>query len=498
MKSITAWIKSNPLNLIAIGVTLVSLIVILWVYYSSGSFVDDVKTAYDRTVRDVSSLENRTIEIASDNPYEPPIERKGVVINLATLNVLKGMNESLTREAKQAFAAAVDFNKREPITSSFTAEIRSFQRDSLRDDFLDAYQAMLTDRGLNAGQPPSREELQAVIDRVRSQFRDEIGARTAPTPEQIQELRKRTLDAVRNVIYERASGIDIYARTQIDADTPSGPSSTFSGAEDDVSGRPPTTAAAEFPFELPRWVTDPGYAAELKLNELLWESQMELWIQSDIARAIAAANTARDATLGDTSGSQKGVLGNPVKRLISIDVIDGYIGLQSPGGVQFVGRGDVGTSSSPMTNLNGGYLPPPGNKMFTDVEGLQSLNFYIAPTGRVSNALYDVRHARLVVIVDAAQLHKLLNALTTQNFITVVGLNLNRVDPVEEARLGYDYGLATPYRAELLLESLWLRDWTKGLMPDKVKQAVGLEPAPPQVGGTPAQPTAPPAAGVAY
>jgi hypothetical protein len=110
-------------------------------------------------------------------------------------------------------------------------------------------------------------------------------------------------------------------------------------------------------------------------------------------------------------------------------------------------------------------------------------DFGVAHSGRRSNGIYDVRHAWVSVIIDAKEMPKFFDNLAKTNFLTVLKMVVRNVDEYEDLKQGYIYGSEDCVRADILIESIWLRDWTAGLMPPSIRQTLGVATA---GGGTPA------------
>lgn len=213
-----------------------------------------------------------------------------------------------------------------------------------------------------------------------------------------------------------------------------------------------------FPADLPRGVpTDPP-----DIN-LAFKWQWDLWAVSDILTAVARANS-KDNTLLPLTES-------PVKRIVSVVVEPLKLAAANPEG---------GSSDA----------PPAGPTTLT---------------GRGSTANYDVRYVDLVVIVDSAKLHELLNAISSTNFMTVVGLNMTAHSPYADLDQGFYYGSAHVMKASLRIESVWLRSWTTPKMPEVIKaaltggapagEAAAAAPTPPPAVAAAAEPRQPRAAG---
>jgi len=102
------------------------------------------------------------------------------------------------------------------------------------------------------------------------------------------------------------------------------------------------------------------------------------------------------------------------------------------------------------------------------------MDFSMSPTGRRSNGMYDVWHVTLDVHIDLAQLTTFVNALSETNFMTVLNVQLSDLDEYELLREGYFYGQGDMVRAQIVVETLWFRDWTVGMMPNDIKIDLGL------------------------
>ena len=209
--------------------------------------------------------------------------------------------------------------------------------------------------------------------------------------------------------------------------------------------------------------------------EDIWYSQMQVWIQQDVARAVADANTKAPS-----------VLEAPVKRLLSIQLPNPPMYTQQPaaagGTAQAVPVPGVSASDSAP-------IPP---------------NYAVSVSGRYSNPMYDVVQFTLFVDVDAAQVNQFIETLSKGRMMTVLGQNEWALNAETESSMGFLYGRTPVVRLQLTVETLFFRAWTVGvpaiaatpttpanpgypaLMPDAVKVSLGLL-AP--VNGMPGSPT---------
>ncbi len=176
-----------------------------------------------------------------------------------------------------------------------------------------------------------------------------------------------------------------------------------------------------------------------------WDWQERYWIHEDMCRAIAEANKASSGT---------GVPGSVVKRVIRIAADPAsYLGSEGQAAASAVA--DVGTDKAPVDfgrSITGRFSGPGSN-----------------------NKWYDVRNVTLEVVVSSLRLPELFDALARVNFMTVLDMDLFRVDPIEELKSGYYYGTDDPIvRAVLQIETIWLREWRTDLMPLTVRKGLGL------------------------
>ncbi|MBL0870263.1 MAG: hypothetical protein IBJ18_06790 [Phycisphaerales bacterium] len=202
--------------------------------------------------------------------------------------------------------------------------------------------------------------------------------------------------------------------------------------------------------------------------------QQQYWVIEDILQAIEKANESAGST---------GIPGSVVKRLEDVMVLAKF------------GR-DSGTPAG--ANPEGGAPAAAGTEVGPD-GGVIPTDPTRSVTGRISgpgtgNNLYDVRKARIVVVVSAKNATKFIDALSKVNFITVLDADLEAVDPNADLKQGYYYGEEPVVRMSLELESIWLRDWTKLVMPKDVRAELGIPDLTPPAATPPADPNAAPAA----
>ncbi len=204
-------------------------------------------------------------------------------------------------------------------------------------------------------------------------------------------------------------------------------------------------AAIEVPDEEP--ATPPSLS---RLFELQWN----VWIAEDILDAIALANT-------DERGRPMRVNEAPVKRIMDMRINLGGEGDSAINGFYYEGAATV--KDRPTARGENGLV---GTRDEWSLTGRYS---------HPDNQLYDVIEVKLVLIVDAERLPKVLDAFPATNFMSVLDLDLESVDVWKDLRDGYVYGSGSILKATMTVETVWLRAWTAPLMPPAFREALGVE-----------------------
>lgn len=171
-----------------------------------------------------------------------------------------------------------------------------------------------------------------------------------------------------------------------------------------------------------------------------WDLQERAWVNQDIVAAIVHAN----------GESAAGVPDSVVKRLVHVQV------------------------RPPSWDVNN---PQPA--AFEPGEDKAPLNFNISVSGRTSgpgskNKWFDLRYASVEAVVSAQRFPQFVDALAATNFMTIVDLDVVRVEPLSDLREGFYYGDEPVVRVTALIETVWLRDWRKDAMPADVQKALGM------------------------
>ncbi len=174
----------------------------------------------------------------------------------------------------------------------------------------------------------------------------------------------------------------------------------------------------------------------------------DYWAVEDVLRAIEIANTGVAGEATDVSQSA-------VKRILKLSVAEHELYAQpaDPNAMN-------SSAPRPRVETTPGGVP---------------LEPQATITGRTQdNALYDVRPIQVSLVVSSAQLPAVLEAFSEANMMTVLDTDLSEVDVWDDLRQGYYYGAEHVVRADITVESLWLRAWTTEWMPDVVKRQLGV------------------------
>ncbi|MEO0514406.1 MAG: hypothetical protein AAF086_03820 [Planctomycetota bacterium] len=486
MKNVIAWMKTNPISVAAFALMVVSLAAIgYFMFVANPALQTRAEAAASSKLTEVKRFTRQPIDVPPANADDPP-ESRSVVINPAVIEVLGGIYGDLNRESENIFASALAINQagHEPMMNGLfpgTPNDMKFRARTVYGQLLsamvgtEAWAAEVAQNTgiampyLNARPPVEREYLQSLLDQQMDAMQRGDSLAGGINEARLNQQKKEQQRELINELLRHAQGINIYADPELG---------------DMLDPKP------SFPLQ----VASLGSSAQSPTPSQLWEGQLELWILQDLIRAIALANdVANEREHLDVDGQPvaSSVLNAPVKRLLRAEVLPGYVGLHSLGGVDSISAttttttttGNRGSSRGSAATVGGvggaaGYPPPAGGMTDQPRETKLSENFVFGPTGRSSNGLYDVRHARLLAHVDYQRLPELLNAIGQVNLMSVINLRITSLDEYELLNELYMYGQGDVVEVEMIIETLWLREWTAKLMPDDTKVYVGLK-APP-------------------
>jgi hypothetical protein len=466
MKNVLAWIKANLVTVVSAVLMLVSIGVIGWAVSYGGGAAKEASAEVTKMARDLDSHTNVTVPFPPEDVDAPPEDISGITITKATLKHLDEVYGKMNREYDKTYKPFVQINQQGHyllvpgvLPTTDASHLRHEARTAYRDAFVRMFEPydenMPGAPRLNASGPLSPDELQFELQRVAEGYRPSTYKASAGGGGLSEADRKaiegQKAERAEEMLLDQARSIHLYADTNI--------------------------LSSGFPFQVGGW----SMATGLPTFKQIWDGHMELWVQQDIVRAIGLAN--------EVDKADRSVIDSPVKRLISIDVIPGYVGLDTLGGMgvkgsiktsstgsgtaQYGGGGQVSVGYGGGGAQVGGPQGAPAAVAGSPDDAL-SVDYNAGPSGRTSNVIYDVKHARMVAIVDYQQLPKLFDAISEVNFMSVLDCQITDVDEYDALLEGYVYGSGDAVQVDMLIETIWLREWTRPWMPDVVKEHLGI------------------------
>jgi hypothetical protein len=457
MSNALTWMRDNAVIVACIAIILLSIVfVVVGVGRISGALQADLAEA-PKTVTQIDSFMRKSVTIPNDDPADPTKSIR-ICINDKSVEALRAIYRQMNNGYEELTDAVVEFNRTGGGHSPHLLLDQGLfpepedEDGSKRFDAQGSYKEKLGDlytNYLRAGTPPTEQEMADAMADVVAKFQPQVlgaplGQANENDPELLREKAQRRLQMLIN----RARVLGVYAA-------------------------PPAVGeqSAAGAFQIGPWAT----RADSPTMAEVWEGQMQLWIQQDLAAAVVIANRP------DEPEARPNVFTSPVKRILDLTVVPGYIGIDEQGMMMRSGpRGAPARTRSTTASYQSQINKP------------LPMNFVASPTGRVCNPLYDVRHARMSVIIESDRIPELLNAITEVNLMTPIVERIAAVDQTEHFTRGYIYGdKVDVVQLDLLIESLWLRHWTAGhydektakdagqtfnpgLMPDSVRYMLGL------------------------
>jgi hypothetical protein len=195
----------------------------------------------------------------------------------------------------------------------------------------------------------------------------------------------------------------------------------------------------------------------------IWYAQVMLWVEQDIAAAIS-----------DVNKSSHNVDQSPVKQLVGLAIPSNDSMYAIPSAAANTGSSAT-PAATPTSNV-------PAN---ADTDPLPK-DFTISPTGRACNGVFDVVQFTVILKVNSADIGRVINELERGRLITVYQTDVQSVNSAADAQEGYLLGSNPVALITLKCEELFLRDWSKPLMPPEIQSLLNASPQP----AAPAQPTA--------
>lgn len=209
----------------------------------------------------------------------------------------------------------------------------------------------------------------------------------------------------------------------------------------------------------------------------IWFAQVMLWVEQDVAGGIR-----------DLNQSSRNVEHSPVKQLVSLAVAPDDSMYAMPSGPAAGAAPAVPQAYDPRAAAVSGASPDagPASNVPTnaDTDPLPK-DYTVSPTGRACNGVFDVVHFTLVLKVESSQIPAVINGLERGRLLCVYQTDVQSVNSAAEAQQGYLLGGSPVAQITLQCEELFLRDWTRPLMPPYVQSLLNVQ-APQAAGGQPA------------
>ncbi len=440
MKNILGWIKSNIIIVISVVVIMVSMPV---GYVFSSGWNKKIRVAREaeakKALTDVTnSMVTYTLPAAM--PGDKPLELRAVPTAAMTA-WFKEQRERVLAEVKGVVAEASAFNRkdRKPLVEGlFPGSGRAREIDQKIFAFMNAlcgdreqnqpssYQRLIDDVG--AGDRAEATKVASALKDLRDRMMSANGNR-ALTAEESVALSKQLTDRRIGELRRRAQEVSFYASV-----------GAFS-----IDSNQQRAGWSTVPVNRPSGVPT--------LNEC-FVFQWDYWVIQDTLGALARANE-------DASGDPLTVERAPVKRLVSMLIKDPPIYSAMP--------------SDPSRERSSSNAPEPVFAFPGGVPLDKSFSVSGRKTDADNNKVYDVRVVELTLIVASDELQAVLSAFSQTNFMTVIDLDLEDVDPWAELKDGYYYGPDHVVKATIGIESVWLRSWLAPFMPATIANNLGAE-----------------------
>ena len=283
-----------------------------------------------------------------------------------------------------------------------------------------------------------------------------LDAATPPTDDEIKSRQAKLEQDMLAKAPRNAEG-EIYQKDQVDQQ--------IKDAQDHLPDVMKTEAATQHKMYMApdAMVPHPALAAGSGMTPdatKIWYAQVMLWVDQDVAAGIKELN--RNSHNVDQS---------PVKQLVGL-VIESDDKMYA---IPSAAANAAGASSS----VTAGGTPGPTSNVpaNADTDPLPK-DFSISPTGRACNGVFDVVHFTLQLKVNSADIGRVINELERGRLITVFQTDVQSVNSAADAQEGYLLGGSPVALITLQCEELFLRDWTKPLMPPEIQSLLNAAPQP--------------------
>ncbi len=448
MNAVLNWVKSN-IYIVIFVVVMIAAPVALTIVGSSMN--RSVREKVAERAKALGLLHSIDAQFSIEIPFALSANGK-FVVNEPFIERFEAILATVKGDAGQVGEKALTFNRKDRglLIRELFPEPPVHERETLPPRMyralIAAYQGLLAQ--MDAGTPPSPAEVQEELKGVQERTINKEGA--ALGAEEQAALTEQLTRTRLGMYADAAKRIKVYASL----------ASLNVPAESEIPARAEDAALVD-----------------------LFNWQWDFWVKQDISGAVRAANESSDS-----------VLDAPVKRLVSVTVYDAPQVSASSGagappasggfGVSGGGAGNPGKrgaaeapKSKPPGGARGGGAdapakPAPPAAPVINLAAEVRPDYSVSFTGRRSNPIYDVRHVSLDLIVATAAAPAVLDALSRQNLITILDVDLSPVNVFDDIRDGFFYGPDPVSHLTLELETVWLRGWTMPLMPAPLREAL--------------------------
>jgi hypothetical protein len=463
-QKIISWCKSHVVLVILIAICIAAVIGFPMI---AQGWTEKVEQALKQRAGNFKKLDK--LQATSVTP-PGSTEITKVAVNQDLLDAYIEVTGKLRVEAEEVIVKSLELNKKNYVvlsTELFPAPLPD-QRETLPQQFFrlleSEYKAIM--QKLNGGSPITAEALVAYLEDARVHFMTtSLSTKDTAelTKEQRSSLEKHLSERRMFKLREHVEDISIYF-------------------DDSILNIP------EFDIR-----------TEVSVGTLFtW--QWRYWVVADILGAVSSMNNAQT------------VQTSPIKQVVMLEVLGmPTIGEEENRGGGSGGSGGNGGSAGPKPGMpprpmdprgggsagpkpgmpprpmdprgggsprpstpTGGPSGPSGNAQ-PPSRNDESGSLAQSQTGRKSGGLFDVIQIRIKMIVDTQRIPAILDGFSSYNFYTVIDLDLQPEDKFVALGDGYYYGSGAVSEMTLVLESVWLREWTTKYMPSSVKRAIGIK-----------------------
>jgi len=462
-------VKKHILNIICGVVAIVALVALVWPISGWYSDLADQAKGAAKASADIQALMNskRVKPIFSDNAREGA--QGEALERFPNSEIIRDANESMTKVKEQAEAArmaAIAVNRRGHDLLYFAA----LPAPGLQDAFTFATQygevmkpggkpvpsdpsnpqsipENIPDAILRSAAPPTDQEILGSLDKLwKEKYKDMIFLRQDPNNPQVSEELNRPL-VVEQFRNDNKNFAEKYRHDM---------ATKFAVYLD-------PNALTQAPH-----MNREAEGGQAPSAEAMWYAQMNVWVQQDVARAVAEMNTFRDRADAGKVRPSRGVYESRVKHVKSISLGAGF-------DMYYTAASAAGT--------------PADDSAAAAAQTKQPKVFNASPTGRACGPMYDVVHSTLTAVVAQNAVEDLIRTLQSGRMMTVLEVDEKKIDGAMAADQGYDYGPAPVVQVKIKCEHLFMRDWTargsKAPMPAEVRKRLGVpdQPQPGSPGG---------------